>query len=73
MPIASGGVAKKRTFFVRSYDARLPHGKQNRSDFLKAKANRLRAPRIHFSHYRPLIDLMVAGVGKHRDGHSKLK
>jgi hypothetical protein len=52
---------------------RLPHALRNGPAFLKPSKTALYAPRQYFADYKPLMDVMVAGLGKHRDGQSTLK
>ncbi len=52
---------------------RLPHRKRTSPEFLSPLKNQLRAPRQHLLDYQPLLDVMVAGMGKHLDGFSTLK
>jgi|GEM_PF-3466710 len=52
---------------------RLPYGKRTAPEFLNPKKNQLRATRHYLLDYKPLMDVLVTGMGKHLDGHSTLK
>lgn len=52
---------------------RLPFGKRSGPGFLTPNNNKLRAPKQYFLEYKPLMDAMVVGVGKHLEGQSNLK
>lgn len=52
---------------------RLPHALRNGSGFLKSSKTALHAPKQYFADYKPFMDAMVAGLGKHLDGQSTLK
>ena len=51
----------------------LPHGLRNGPSFLKPSKTVLHAPPQYFADYKPLMDAMVASLGKHLDGQSTLK
>lgn len=51
---------------------RFPHGKRNGPGFLNQTKDRLHTPRQYFLDYKPLMDSMVGGMGKHLDGRSTL-
>lgn len=52
---------------------RLPHGKRGGPEFLNPKKSLLRAPPQYLLDYKPLMDAMITGMGKHLDGQSTLK
>lgn len=52
---------------------RFPHALRNGPAFLKPSKNVLCALPKYFADYKPLWDVMVAGLGKHLDGQSTLK
>lgn len=52
---------------------RLPHALRSGPAFLKPSKTALLAPPQYFADYKPLMDAMVAGLGKHLDGQSTLK
>ena len=52
---------------------RLPYAKRNGPGFLNPNKDRLHAPAQYILNYRPLMNAMVAGMGKHLEGHSTLK
>lgn len=52
---------------------RLPYGLRNSPAFLKSSKTAVHAPPQYFADYRPLMDAMVAGLGKHLDGQTTLK
>lgn len=51
---------------------RLPYGKRGGPEFLNSKKHLLRAPPYYMLDYKPLVDVMVSGLGKHLDGQSTL-
>lgn len=52
---------------------RLPHALRVGPAFLKPSKTSLHAPPQYFADYKPLMDAMVAGLGKHLEGQSALK
>lgn len=52
---------------------RLPHALRVGSAFLKPSKASLHAPPQYFADYKPLMDVMIAGLGKHLEGQSALK
>ena len=52
---------------------RLPHALRSGPAFLKPSKTALHAPPQYFADYKPLMDVMVAGFGKHLDGQTTLK
>ncbi len=52
---------------------RLPHARRSSPAFLKPSKTALHAPPHYYANYKPLMDAMVAGLGKHLDGQSTLK
>ncbi|MHA6325501.1 hypothetical protein [Roseivivax sp. CAU 1753] len=52
---------------------RLPHALRVGPAFLKPSKTSMHAPPQYFADYKPLMDAMVAGLGKHLEGQSTLK
>ena len=52
---------------------RLPHALRVGPALLKPSKTSLHAPPQYFADYKPLMDAMVAGLGKHLEGQSALK
>lgn len=59
-------------FLCHLFIPRLPHGKRNAPGFLNPSKCQLHAPQQYILGYKPLMDSMVAGLGKHLDGKSTL-